>query len=191
MWVLTSDPPKHVSGRLLSHLHYQETAVSRRDFTSYRCARASHGSAKPSKLAPHVGVRLCRAGFDIRPIVTQHETPAEPSCLSGDDADESWSLLPVRESVPGGRRESVWKASKSVPHVGIGLYRAGFDIISIDIHHETPAEPSTSPGDDDDASRSLRPVRESIPQWRARKRRSRHRTWVSGYTVRIFTSDPS
>ena len=120
---------------------------------------------KASKSPPQVSVGLYRVGFDIRPIVTHHETPAEPPCLSGDDADESWSLLSVRESVPGGRRESVWKASKSVPHVGVGLYRAGFDIISIDIHHETPVEPSASPGDDDDASRSLRPVRESIPRW--------------------------
>ena len=154
VWVSTSDPSKHVSGRLLSHLHYQETAVSRRDFTSYRCARVSHGSAKPSKLAPHVGVRLCRAGFDIRPIDIHHETPAEPSCLSGDDADESWSLLPVRESVPGGRRESVWKASESAPHVGVGLYRADFYIRSIVTHHETSAEPSRSSEDDADASRS-------------------------------------
>ena len=101
-------------------------------------------------------------------------------------------LVPGARNVPfGRRRRGCRKPSKSPPQVSVGLYRVGFDIRSIEARLGTSFEPSTLPGDDDDASRSLRPVCESIPRWGTQKRRSRHHTWVSGYTVRIFTSNPS
>ena len=73
---------------LLSHLNHQETTMTRPGLSD-RCARV--GGAKASESAPHVGVGLYRADFYIRSIVTHHETSAEPSRSSEDDADASRS----------------------------------------------------------------------------------------------------
>ena len=56
------------------------------------------------------------------------------------------------------------KPSKSAPCMGVRLNLGGFDIISIDTHHETSAELSRSSGDDDVASRLLLPVRTPLPR---------------------------
>ena len=54
----------------------------------------------------------------------------------------------VRE-VPHGGRENVTKTSiKSAPHMGFVMCVAGFDIGSIETHHETSGELSNSAGDD-------------------------------------------
>ena len=45
------------------------------------------------------------------------------------------------------------KPSKSDPYACFALYRAGFDIRPIEVHHATPPQPSRSSGDDGDASR--------------------------------------
>ena len=54
-------------------------------------------------------------------------------------------------------REGV-KTSKLALYMGVGLNLVGFDIISIDTHHETSSELSRSLGGDDAASRSILPV---------------------------------
>ena len=75
--------------------------------------------------------------------------------------------------------------------MGFGSYRAGADITLIEGHHDTPAELSRSPGDDDDASRSILPVRESMRGVGGAKLSESARMWVSGHAVRVFISDPS
>ena len=60
-------------------------------------------------------------------------------------------------AVPAAGPRGVVRPYKSAPYMGIGLHRAGLDIICVDIHREAPAELPGSPGDDGVASWSLRP----------------------------------
>ena len=101
--VLTLDPSKHITRRLLSYLDHQETTPSRHS-PSYQCARHSPNppkrGTKPSKSAPYMGVRSPYAGLDIRSIVTCHGTSPNIFLSSGDDVLASRSVHPEREYIP-------------------------------------------------------------------------------------------
>ena len=79
-------------------------------------------------------------GFDIGSIETRHETSAELSISSGDDALASWSIHSGCARVVAGSSPWCVKPSKSAPHVGIRFHLVGFDIGSIEPRHETSAE---------------------------------------------------
>ena len=114
----------------------------------------------PSKSAPHLSFRMKLANFDIGSIRTRHETSAELSNSAKDHVSESRCSHPgVRECSP---RQDV-KQSKSAPYMGLSFSVAGFDIGSIEAHHEMSAELSSSSGDDDVAARSIIPVPERFP----------------------------
>ena len=109
-----------------------------------------------------MGTRLYHAGLDTRSIDTHHETSTELSKQPGHDGITSRYLLPVHmRSTPEGVK-SVDFVTESAPYTSSALQLAGFDIMSIETHHETSAEPSRPPGYDGIASWYLLPVLESI-----------------------------
>jgi hypothetical protein len=133
-----------------------------------------------AKSADTLGNGLYRASLDIISIETHHETSAELSKPPGHDGITSRYLLAVpTRSTPEGAK-SVDFVTKSASHTSSALQLAGLDIISIEPRQNTSAEPSRSPGDDDDASWSVLPVRESIPRVGVAKLSESARTWGVG-----------
>ena len=68
-------------------------------------------------------------------------------------------------AVPAAGPRGVVRPYKSAPYMGIGLHRAGLDIICVDIHREAPAELPRSPGDDGGAAWALRPSVQTPSPW--------------------------
>ena len=71
-------------------------------------------------------------GFDIGSIEPHHETSAELSISSGDDALASWSIHSGCARVVAGSSPWCVKPSKSASHMSVRSYLVGFDTGSIE-----------------------------------------------------------